>query len=119
MSHDEANDAELGDAQRRHWQDTYRTHPGMYGGAPSAAAIHAAAEFVERASRVLELPQVNRPAGGGQLSRFRRELFACLTARADGLFEVCDALSCVDGPVRSLPELSLAGGASPWPRRRV
>ncbi|POX42048.1 class I SAM-dependent methyltransferase [Streptomyces sp. Ru72] len=31
--------------QRRHWEDTYRAHPGMYGEAPSAPAVHAARAF--------------------------------------------------------------------------
>src|SRR4051794_41730526 len=44
----------------------------------------------------------------GVLSRFRTELYACLDARADGLFELVEAMLCVDGPVVSLPELSLA-----------
>lgn len=43
------------------------------------------------------------PAGVvGELARFRREFYACLTSRAD-------ALLCADGPVRSLVELSLVG----------
>ena len=50
-------------------------------------------------------------AGGGPaavLSRFRREFRACLTARADELAELADAVLCADGPVRSLAALSLA-----------
>jgi hypothetical protein len=43
------------------------------------------------------------------LSGFRREFYGCLTARADALFELSDAVLCTDGPVTSLPELSLAG----------
>jgi DDE superfamily endonuclease len=43
------------------------------------------------------------------LSRFRRELYDCLAARADALFELTDAVLCTQGPVTSLPELSLAG----------
>src|SRR5437764_9328806 len=49
-------------------------------------------------------------AGGGPaavLSRFRREFYACLTARADELCELADAVLCADGPVRSLAALSL------------
>jgi DDE superfamily endonuclease len=42
------------------------------------------------------------------LSRFRRDFHACLTARADELFELADAVLCADGPVRSLAGLSLA-----------
>jgi hypothetical protein len=50
------------------------------------------------------------PAGSiGRLAVFRREFHRCLTARADALFEVTDALLCGDGAVRSLVELSLAG----------
>src|ERR1022692_2314547 len=44
------------------------------------------------------------------LSRFRREFHACLTARADELAELADAVLCADGPVRSLAGLSLAPG---------
>jgi DDE superfamily endonuclease len=43
------------------------------------------------------------------LSRFRRELYECLTLRADALFELMDAVLCTTGPVTSLPELSLSG----------
>ena len=41
------------------------------------------------------------------LSRFRREFYECLTLRGDALFELPDAGLCADGPVVSLPELSL------------
>jgi DDE superfamily endonuclease len=50
-------------------------------------------------------------AGAGPvavLSRFRRDFHACLTARADELCELADAVLCADGPVRSLAALSLA-----------
>ena len=43
----------------------------------------------------------------GELSRFRQEFYASLTARADALFELTDAVLCADGPVHSLPELTL------------
>jgi hypothetical protein len=43
----------------------------------------------------------------GDLSAFRRELYRCLTRRADALFELCDAVLCADGPVTSLVGLSL------------
>jgi hypothetical protein len=42
------------------------------------------------------------------LSRFRTDFYACLSARADALFELTDALLCTDGPVKTLVELSLA-----------
>jgi hypothetical protein len=48
-------------------------------------------------------------AGFGELQRFRREFYRCLTARADAVFELTDAVLCADGPVRSLAELSLVG----------
>ena len=47
------------------------------------------------------------PTGRGDLAGFRRELYASLTARADALFELTDALLCADGPVTSLVELTL------------
>ena len=43
----------------------------------------------------------------GELSRFRRELYASLTARSDALFELVEAVLCADGPVTSLVELTL------------
>ncbi|MFF2375708.1 NF041680 family putative transposase [Streptomyces xiamenensis] len=42
------------------------------------------------------------------LSRFRTDFYDCLTARADPLFELTDAVLCTDGPVRSLVDLALA-----------
>ena len=56
--------------------------------------------------------QLARDAAGVEplavLSRFRRDFHACLTARADELFELADAVLCADGPVRDLAGLSLA-----------
>jgi hypothetical protein len=43
-----------------------------------------------------------------ELSRFRADFHACLTARADELSELADAVLCADGPVRDLAGLSLA-----------
>ena len=43
-----------------------------------------------------------------RLAGFRGELYGCLTARADELFELADAVLCADGPVRDLAGLSLA-----------
>ncbi|GAB3236708.1 hypothetical protein GCM10027447_35260 [Glycomyces halotolerans] len=45
----------------------------------------------------------------GSLAAFRVGFYGCLTARADALFELGDALLCSGGPVVSLPVLSLAG----------
>ena len=47
------------------------------------------------------------PAGWGDLAWFRREFYTSLTARADALFELTDAVLCADGPVTSLVELTL------------
>jgi hypothetical protein len=50
-------------------------------------------------------------AGAGPLavlSRFRLDFHSCLTARADELSELADAVLCADGPVRNLAGLSLA-----------
>ncbi len=47
------------------------------------------------------------PARRGDLAWFRREFYASLTARADALFELTDAVLCADGPVTSLVELTL------------
>jgi hypothetical protein len=44
----------------------------------------------------------------GELAAFRQEFYHCLTARADALFELAEAVLCTDGPVRSLVGLSLA-----------
>jgi DDE superfamily endonuclease len=41
-------------------------------------------------------------------SRFRADFHSCLTARADELCELADAVLCADGPVRNLAALSLA-----------
>jgi hypothetical protein len=46
----------------------------------------------------------------GRLAAFRGELYRCLTARADELFELADAVLCGDGPVRVLAGLSLVPG---------
>lgn len=52
-------------------------------------------------------------AGSGPaavLAGFRVDFHACLTARADELTELADAVLCADGPVRGLAGLSLAPG---------
>jgi hypothetical protein len=48
-----------------------------------------------------------RSAALGELGRFRQEFYASLTARADALFELTEAVLCADGPVTSLVELTL------------
>jgi hypothetical protein len=47
------------------------------------------------------------PTGRGDLAGFRRELYSSLTARADALFELTEAVLCTEGPVASLVELTL------------
>lgn len=42
------------------------------------------------------------------LARFRWDFYTCLTKRDDALFELCEAVLCADGPVKTLVELSLA-----------
>jgi hypothetical protein len=44
------------------------------------------------------------------LAGFRGQLYGCLTARADELFDLADAVLCADGPVRVLAGLSLVPG---------
>src|SRR5205814_3790095 len=58
---------------------------------------------------VSSLHDAVREEAFGELRRFRREFYGCLTSRADAVFELTDAVLCADGPVRSLAELSLVG----------
>ncbi|OIK02879.1 hypothetical protein BIV23_23905 [Streptomyces monashensis] len=44
-------------------------------------------------------------AAFAELSRLRTAFYECLSARADAFFELCDALLCADGPVRTAVEL--------------
>jgi hypothetical protein len=59
---------------------------------------------------VISVHDAVRDRAFGELARFRREFCGCLTARADALFELADAVLCADGSVRSFVELSLVGG---------
>jgi DDE superfamily endonuclease len=52
---------------------------------------------------------VDVAASRERLAAFRWEFYRSLTRWPDTLFELCDAILCVPGPVTSLPELSLAG----------
>ncbi|MCA1670687.1 MAG: transposase, partial [Actinobacteria bacterium] len=47
------------------------------------------------------------PACLDDLVVFRQQFYDCLMARADALFELCDAVLCTDGPVTTLVGLSL------------
>ena len=49
-----------------------------------------------------------RAADLSALSGFRVGLYRCFTARANEQFELCDAVLCTDGPVKTLAGLSLA-----------
>ena len=65
-----------------------------------------------RSHQGLQLISVHHPdtaAALGELSAFRDEFYACLSRRADAVFELTDAVLCCDGPVRSLVQTSLAG----------
>lgn len=54
------------------------------------------------------LPEPGAASGAGALAAFRAGLYQCLTARADTLFELVEALLCQSDPVTSFPALSLA-----------
>lgn len=63
----------------------------------------------QREGRGRELGASGCPAGAfAEVSLFRSELYACLTARGAALFELRDALLCTGGPVRTLVGLALA-----------
>ncbi|MFI2477849.1 transposase [Nocardia xishanensis] len=49
------------------------------------------------------------PVRSGTCRCSGKELYRCVTARADAVFELVEAVLCADGPVRSLPELSVVG----------
>jgi SAM-dependent methyltransferase len=63
---------ELADAQRKHWQNTYTAHPGMYGEQPSAPAVRAAGAF--RAAGVRDVLELGAGHGRDALY-FAREGF--------------------------------------------
>ena len=46
-------------------------------------------------------------AAAAVLACFRTEVYACLTRRADALFELAEAVLCADGPVKTLVDLTL------------
>jgi hypothetical protein len=64
------------------------------------------------ASSMAQVSECGQGAAGARqaLAGFRSGLYRCLTARADELFELADAVLCADGPVRDLAGLSLAPG---------
>ncbi|MFE0679152.1 NF041680 family putative transposase [Streptomyces sp. NPDC058867] len=60
-----------------------------------------------KAVRVSLLPEAAVREAFAEASRFRDELYACLTVRGDELFELADAVLCAPGPVHSAVELTL------------
>jgi hypothetical protein len=60
-----------------------------------------------KAVKVSPLPDAGPGEAFARASHFREDLFNCLTARGDELFELVDALLCADGPVASLVDLTL------------
>ncbi|GAA2263557.1 hypothetical protein GCM10010415_28850 [Streptomyces atrovirens] len=60
-----------------------------------------------KAVKVSLLPDAGPGEAFAKASRFRDDLFDCLTARGDELFELVDALLCADGPVRAPVDLTL------------
>jgi hypothetical protein len=56
---------------------------------------------------VISVHDLDQERALGELSGFRQEFYDGLTARADALFELADAVLCADGPVTSLAELSV------------
>jgi hypothetical protein len=60
-----------------------------------------------KAVKVSLLPDAGPGEAFAQASRFREDLFDCLTVRGDELFELVDALLCADGPVTSPVDLTL------------
>ena len=70
-------------------------------------------------ARVLARGQDLDAARRGDLVGFRRLFYGCLSARADELFEVTDALLCTDGPVRTLVGAGAGARAPPRARRVV
>src|SRR3954452_5854245 len=61
----------------------------------------------ETAVTIFEVPAA-RVEALGVLSGFRTDFYDALSARADALFELADALLCTDGPVKTLVDLALA-----------
>ena len=63
---------DLAGAQRRHWQETYAAHPGMYGEVPSDPARHAAGAF--RAAGALDVLELGAGHGRDALQHVEAEV---------------------------------------------
>jgi len=68
-----------------------------------------ASSMAQAANYCEDLPEADQAR---RLAGFRGELYRCLTARADELSGLADAVLCADGPVRVLAGLSLAPGTA-------
>lgn len=53
------------------------------------------------------------------LSAFRTDFYRCLSARADALFELTDALLCTDGAGAVVGRPGSGARAPPWAREHV
>nr|WP_039628577.1 NF041680 family putative transposase [Streptomyces sp. 769] len=60
-----------------------------------------------KAVRVSLLPDAGRREAFAEASRFRGEFYECLTARRDELFQLSDAVLCMDGAVKAAVDLTL------------
>lgn len=60
-----------------------------------------------KAVRVSLLPEAVPEEAFAEASRFRNELYSCLSVRGDELFELADAVLCAPGAVHSAVELTL------------
>jgi hypothetical protein len=92
---------------------TWHGHRVMiFGFLPQNVKTQAAAVAFSMAWRgsEVELGAGDTTRARGWLAGFRGESYRCLTARADELFELADAVLCADGPVRVLAGLSLVPG---------
>ena len=78
----------------------------LFGFLPQSSKTKAVAAVVS-VTHARTVDPEDTPARRGDLARFREEFYGALTARADALFELTDAILCADGPVRSLAELTL------------
>ena len=73
----------------------------LFGFFPQSSKTKAVAAVVS-VTHARTVDPEDTPARRGDLARFREEFYGALTARADALFELTDAILCADGPVRSL-----------------
>jgi hypothetical protein len=65
-----AEEHELADVQRAHWQSTYSTHPGLHDENPSAPSVHAVGVF--RTANATDVLELDRPAYALRLSAAAR-----------------------------------------------